>query len=407
MPPGPACGDGNMDPGEECDDGNVDQDDACTAMCTVPYEIEWTVSYNGPASNMDDAEAVIFDGEGNILVVGSHRTLSDGFDVWLQQYAPDGTEMWNFTWDGGTAVDESAAGIALHPSGDVVIAGYAESVVDDSDVLVMRVAFGSDTPTWVQTYDGPGSGKEDFDNADAANAVMVDGNGDVVVVGYERVDGERSNIWVRKYDPDGMEVWTQTYNGAESESDSCYDGAVDAAGNVYVACATEEVPNQSTGWVTRYDTNGTLDWTEQLPWLPAGIALDADENLLLTGFVDGGTLDIIVNKYDPAFTEMWSRTINGPSAGGDFGHDLVADDAGNVYVVGTIAVADQQDDLYVHKFDVDGEDQWAHSHNNDEADLGEYAGGIAVDPDGSVYVVGEETVLGQQRNAWVRKLVQP
>jgi cysteine-rich repeat protein len=158
MPPGPACGDGNMDPGEECDDGNVDQDDACTAMCTVPYEIEWTVSYNGPASNMDDAEAVIFDGEGNILVVGSHRTLADGFDVWLQQFAPDGTELWNFTWDGGTAVDESAAGIALHPSGDVVIAGYAESVVDDSDVLVMRVPFGGDAPTWVQTHDGPGSG---------------------------------------------------------------------------------------------------------------------------------------------------------------------------------------------------------------------------------------------------------
>ncbi len=406
MEPGPACGDGTEDPGEECDDGNLDPDDACTAMCTIPYEVEWTVSYNGPASNMDDADAVIVDGEGNIIVVGSHRTLTDGFDLWLQQYAPDGTELWNFTWEGGNALNDAATGIALHPSGDVILTGYTETLPDDDDILVMRVPFGGDTPTWWFAYDGPGSGKEDFDNGDYGNAVMVDGNGDIVVVGNERVDGQRANVWVRKHDGDGVEVWTQTYDGAQSESDTCADGVIDAAGNVYVACITEEVENLSTGWITRYDSNGTLDWTEELPWLPAGMSLDADENLLITGFVDGGTLDIIVNKYDPTFTEVWSRTINGPSAGGDFGHDLVADAEGNVYVIGTIAVADQQDDIYVHKFDVDGEDQWAHTYNNDEADLGEFAGGIAVDADGNVYAVGDETVLGQQRNAWVRKLVQ-
>lgn len=405
MGPEPACGDGNQDPGEECDDGNLDQDDACTATCTIAYEVEWTVSYNGPASNMDDADAVIVDGEGNIIVVGSHRTLTDGFDLWLQQYAPDGTELWGFTWDGGNSLDDSASGIALHPSGDVILTGYTESAVDDNDVLVMRLPLGGDTPTWWFAYDGPGSGDE-FDNADSGNAVMVDGNGDIVVVGSERVDGERANVLVQRYDADGGELWTQTYNGAVSGSDVCTDGVLDAAGNIYVACITQEVANVYTGWVRRYDTNGTVDWTEQLPWRPSGIALDGEENILLTGFVDAGTLDIIVSKYDSSFTEIWSRTINGPSAGSDFGHDVVADADGNVYMIGTIAVTNQQDDIYVHKFDVDGEDQWAHSHNNDEADLGDFAGGIAVDADGNVYAVGDETVLGQQRNAWVRKLLQ-
>src|SRR5687767_14488867 len=156
MGPGPACGDGNMDEGEECDDGNTDQDDACTAMCTVPFEVEWTVTYNGPASNMDGTAGVLVDGEGNIVVVGFHRTLDDAYDVWLQQYAPDGSELWNFTWSGGLGFNDVGSGLAFHPSGDVIIAGYTESVVDDNDVLVMRVPFEGTEPTWVMTYDGPG-----------------------------------------------------------------------------------------------------------------------------------------------------------------------------------------------------------------------------------------------------------
>jgi hypothetical protein len=331
----------------------------------------------------------------------------DRLDVWLQQYAPDGTELWNFTWDAGNMLNDAGSGIALHPSGDVIIAGYTESVDDDDDVLLMRVPFGGDTPTWVAPpYDGPGSGPEDFDNGDYGNAVMVDGNGDIVVVGNERVDGERSNVWVRKLDPDGTEIWLQKYNGAQSESDTCADMAIDAANNIIVACITEEVMDQRTGWIRQYDSAGAVVWTEELPWLPSGITLDADENIILTGFVDGGTLDIIVTKFDPAFTEAWSQTINGPSAGGDFGRDVVTDADGNVYLIGTIAVLGQQDDIYVHKFDVDGEDEWAHAYNNEEAGLTDFGSSIAVDGSGNVYAVGGETVLGQQRNAWIRKLVQ-
>ena len=401
----PFCGDGVLDPDEECDDGDQNSDDACNADCEIPFEVAWTVSYNGPTSNIDVPGDIRFDGAGNLLVVGRHRTATDGSDVWLQQYAPDGTELWNFTWDGGNQLNDGAEALALHDSGDVIIVGFTETALDDDDIMVMRLPFDGDTPTWIDVWDGSGSGPMDFDNGDYANAVEVDSNGDIVVVGNDRVDGEQANVWLRKYDPDGAEIWLQTYNGAADRSDTCSDVAIDSEDAVYALCIVREDAFEEA-WLRKYDAAGAEVWTNGMPYLPAAITLDADGNIVITGTVDSGTDDIMVAKYDADFTLAWSVAINGPSAGADNGRELTTDADGNVYVTGTIARNGEQDNLYSRAFDPDGNDLWGHAYNNAEANLAESGRGIAVADDGAVFILGEETVLGEQRNIWIRRLDQ-
>jgi len=63
---------------------------------------------------------------------------------------------------------------------------------------------------WTRTSDGVD------DSHGSGYDIAVDGKGNVYVVGYESVAVEKSNIWVRKCDSGGNEVWTRTHNSRDN-----------------------------------------------------------------------------------------------------------------------------------------------------------------------------------------------
>src|SRR5438552_15185073 len=81
--------------------------------------------------------------------------------------------------------------------------------------LLSALAFGvpptraAVTEAWVQRYNGPGNG------LDGANAVAVDGSGNVVVTGFSNSSERESDYYTAKYAAaDGALLWEQGYNGA-------------------------------------------------------------------------------------------------------------------------------------------------------------------------------------------------
>jgi hypothetical protein len=112
-------------------------------------------------------------------------------------------------------------------SGNVYVTGYSYGSETDDDYATIK--YDPDgNQLWVQTYNGPGN------YSDYAYAIAVDGSGNVYVTGYSYGSETDDDYATIKYDPDGNQLWVQTYNGPGNYSDYAYAIAVDGSGNVYV-----------------------------------------------------------------------------------------------------------------------------------------------------------------------------
>ncbi len=189
---------------------------------------------------------------------------------------------------------------------------------------------------------------------DLVQGAGVDGVGNVYVVGY--TDGAlpgQTNLgvadaFVRKYGPDGTELWTRQFG---SPTDDYASGArVDRAGNVYVVGRTAgALPGQTNlggqdAFVRKYGPDGTEVWTSQFGSASNDAALgggvDRAGNVYVVGSTEGalpgqttlGGKDAFVRKYGPDGTELWTRQFGSRAYDGAQG--VVVSWAGNVYVVG-------------------------------------------------------------------------
>ena len=109
---------------------------------------------------------------------------------------------------------------------------------------------------------------------DSGNGVSVDNNGNAYVTGYTggSLDGNSAmgagDIFLTKYDTSGTKLWTEQLGSARD--DWSYDVSVDSNGNAYITGSTLGSLDGNTNagsydmFLTKYDTNGTKLWTEQL-----------------------------------------------------------------------------------------------------------------------------------------------
>src|SRR3989339_494095 len=276
-------------------------------------------------------------------------------------------------------------------------------------ILLTQLSLGDNvTPLWTKTYNGATNGN------DYGMGIAVDISGNIYVTGYESVTGQGNNIWTRKYDNNGSEVWTKTHNGVTDGSDQGRGIAVDSSGNVY-AIGNEEITGQSANiWIRKYDNNGAEIWTRTYNGVAngvdmgSGIAVDISGNVYVTGTeeVTGQSYNIWTRKYDSSGSEVWTKTYNGSANASDYGNGIAVDDIGNVYVTGCETVAGQNfSNTWTRKYDSDGSEVWTKTYNGNAngADVGS---GITVDSSGNIYVTGYTFVSGENGNIWTGKYGQ-
>src|SRR4030066_1429004 len=81
---------------------------------------------------------------------------------------------------------------------------------------------------WVARYNGPGN------SYDVAYALAVDDSGNVYVTGRSAGSFTYSDYATIKYSPAGDTLWVRRYNGPGNGHDEANALAVDGSGNVYV-----------------------------------------------------------------------------------------------------------------------------------------------------------------------------
>ncbi len=163
-------------------------------------------------------------------------------------------------------------------------------------------------------------------------------------------------------------------------------------------------------FITKSDNQGNFLWAKRAGGGSEdeglGIVSDDSNNIIVTGFffesatfedtvlTSGGSYDIFVVKYDADGNLLWARNDGGSSL--DRGYAISVDDLGNSYVTGyfsaTATIGDStftsagQDDIFIAKYDIDGAFIWARQIGGEYFDQGY---GITTDPIGNAIVTGK------------------
>jgi cysteine-rich repeat protein len=357
------CGDGELDDGEVCDDGNAIDGDGCNLDCIASGTLlgAWILE-DDPEQNASP-RAVATGPNGSFVIVGGvmRTDLGEGLNGWIRKYREDATVAWTDT--------------------------YNNDVTDGLDLF---------------------------------SGVDVDDDGEVVVVGSEsRPDlGQGANALLRRYDTNGVEQWTVTYNTAVANGDDVPAGVgFDDAGDIYLGgyVLRPDLGQSADYWVARYTPGGAASWMTTLD-SPAhaadtciAFAVDGAGNGYCAGYQDRSDLghgqDAVVVKTSPAGAIEWTHEHNDDADGGDGLWAVAAGLDGEVVIAGFETSADPMGafDAWVRKLDENGDEVWTHTYDG-AAGLNENAEALVVDAAGNVIVGGYEATVDGGFATWVRKL---
>ena len=342
--------------------------DSFVAKLNSSGGLTWN-TFVGGGGGTDFATGIAVDGSGNVYLAGystatwgtpirAYTSLADAFAAKL---APDGTLLWN-TFLGGSGSDQGN-GIAVDGSGNVYLTGYSTASwgtplltyagLEDGFVAKLTSSGGL---AWSTFLGGSGD--------DQGNRIVVDGSGNVYVVGWSATTwgnpvraftpGSFSpDAFVAKLDPEGTLLWNSFLGGTGDDKGT--DLSVDGSGDVYVvgwSAATWGSPvraytSSSDAFAAKLNPSGGLIWNTFLGGSGYdqghGIAVAASGNICVAGtsFASWGApkdlytagADVFVAELDSSGA-LYTNTFMGGN-GDDFDLGLAGNYSGSCYLTGS------------------------------------------------------------------------
>ncbi|MGD9975260.1 MAG: SBBP repeat-containing protein [Desulfatirhabdiaceae bacterium] len=351
---------------------------------------------------------IAVDENGNTYVCGMTwgtlpgQTVFGAEDAFVQKYDNSGMNQWTHQF--GSPVTDSANGIAVMASGDIVVAGFANGALSGQTTSGGQDAFlsrcsSSGSADWTRQFGWERGGYDQF--ADMA----LDPSGYIYAVGYTdstwpgQVSTGYLDAVITRYDNSGNRVWSRQFG--TTSGDDARAVATDVSGNAYVAgYAAGPLPEQvnSGGYLRKYGPDGAENGTLQFGAARVyGVKIDNAGNICLGGHTWGtftgqtsyGGDDAFVSKYKADGSWTWTRQFG--SANNDYIDHVAVDDSGNLYAVGSTygslpgQTSAGNQDAFIQKFDPSGNALWTRQFGTVNRD---WAEGVAIDADGCVYVAG-------------------
>jgi cysteine-rich repeat protein len=394
----PECGNGDVETDEACDDGNDVDNDGCNNDCTNSSMETWSVTYDSTDGD-DEAHDVFVDNDNDVYVTGYRSTAANGTNLLVLKYEADGTLAWAVDFDGPANADDVGFGVVATSNDVYVVGRTAIGGAAADDIFLIKLAALDGASDWVVVVDG-----NKVSGNDEGADVALDSGGDIYVSGTIDQDTSNKDIWVARYDPDGNQVWAQTFEGDDTQTDRGQSITLDAADNVLVTgrrFVTGEGPNVFVAklgsnlgnelW-SNSDTVGSTD----VGW---GIGADSNGRAIVSATVSGTGDDAWVRAYTAAGAE--DMTYDPSATGDDEARRVAVDSDDEIVFAGWRPGADGTDGV-IQKIDADGIPVWTHSYVG--ANPGdEQAWGIAVGSSDQVAVAGSETGANDL-DIWVMQL---
>lgn len=334
--------------------------DGFALAVTPPAAFHWDTLL--ATAGIDDARAIAPLGDGRTVVVGGTRGGLEtpaanlgATDAFVQVLNAIGNPVW--TRQFGSANADDAYGVAVAPSGDLVVVGSSNGDFDGTpstggqDVFVRWYRADGDLARSLEFGSATSATGGD---SDTAYAVAVDGDGRVVLAG--RTSGELAGAnaggfdgFVRVLAPDGAVRWSDQFGTALT--DEAVAVAVGSDGRIAVAGWTRDAldgghAGGSDAFVRVYEPDGALAWARQFGTAAddeaSGVAIDAAGNVLVAGFTEGGLgasvggRDAFLRKLDPFGAVRWTQQF-GTTASDQANAVAVHRATGQVAVAGATA----------------------------------------------------------------------
>ena len=294
---------------------------------------------------------------------------------------PSFAQQWVARYNGPANSTDWANAIAIDGSGNVYVTGMSMGSGTARDYATVK--YNSEgVEQWARRYNGPGNGD------DYAYAIAVDDSGNVYVTGVSKGSGTNDDYATVKYNSEGVEQWVARYNGQGDGYDGASAIAVDDSGNVYVT--GYDGSDTSYDYATvKYNSEGVEQWVARYDG-PANswdyaYAIAVDGNYVYVTGCSGG--DYATVKYNSEGVEQWVARYDGPANGYDEASAIAADGSGNVYVTGYSDSVGTNHDYATVKYNSEGVEQWVARYDR-PGNYSDVAEAIAVDGSDNIYVTG-------------------
>ena len=367
-------------------------------------EIDWIRQFGTP--KLDDVICVFVDSSGLYVGGGTSGTLpgqsyAGKGDAFVRKYDFNGNEIWTRQFGGSDT--EISIGLSVDSSGLYIIgrtSGTFPGQVSSGGMDVFVRKYDHDgNEIWTRQF---GSTQADYGGSVSIDpsGIYVAGSTWGILPGQSAAGG--ADAFVRKYDFNGNEIWTRQFGS--SGDDGSGSVTVDSSG-VYIAGGTNGIlPGQSSAglydvFLRKYDHHGNEVWTKQFGSSEhdSGASVTADPSgIYITGVTHGifpgqnsaGQADVFAKKLDHNGNEVWTRQLG--SSGGDYSTCISADSSGLYlagYTRGTFPGHSSAggSDLFVIKCGFNGNEVWTWQFGGSGDD---YIYGSSVDPSG-IYVGGD------------------
>jgi uncharacterized delta-60 repeat protein len=158
---------------------------------------QWVKRHDGKAHNSDIAYALVLDAAGNIIVTGSDEQKDFDSEYRTIKYNSAGALLWSRGYDPTFLDLDEAQAVAADADGNVYVTGYIHGVSPSKDIVTIKYS-SAGVKQWLKKFDGTGHGD------DVGNAVGVDAKGNVYVSGLTTATSNNQNFITLKYGPNGL-----------------------------------------------------------------------------------------------------------------------------------------------------------------------------------------------------------
>ncbi len=358
----------------------------------------WSKAIGGNEEEVSSTLAI--DSDGNVFISGYFRGNID-FDpspsmeihnavnmdnLYIAKYDSSGNYLWAHSFD--NFFYQKGRSIEIDSNNDVYLSGYIEDVIDfDPSSSTAELNSNGKQDVFVAKYDGSGNYLWAFNvgdwQSDEGFSICLDDNGSLFSTGFfsetPDFDPSTSNVsnqtsvidksmFVAEYDViDGSYINSYTVEDGNGFSDRGTSVTTDSSGHIYVLGDFSKI-------------------------------VDFDPSAGQSYLSSNGNNDIFLVKYDSGGNFMWVKNI-GDAYSNDVGNCINFDGDNHIYITGgyrgtvdfdpsssTLNLSSSGSyDVFLSKFDLDGNFVWAKSMGGSEYDIGQ---STKVDDNGNVYLTG-------------------
>jgi uncharacterized delta-60 repeat protein len=317
-----------------------------------------------PIGTVDQAFAMVVDGDGRIVLAGFAFTTPTKKDFALARYNADGTLDTTFSADGrvmlnfGAGTDDEAFDVAIDSSGRIVAAGSSTNGSQTDFAIARLLADGS----LDSSFDTDGLVTTDFAGAaDVANGVAITA-GDGIVAAGSAFTGVGTDFALARYNSAGM---LESALDADGKVTTDFVGAndvaaaieIDAEGRYVVGGSAYDGTNKDEFALARYEASGALDPSFDADGrvittgndLGRDLAIDGSGRIMLAGSAfTGTTLDFSIMRFnadgsrDATFGKR-GRVVTPIGTGSDTAEAVAIDADGTIVAAGSAKFGDDRD----------------------------------------------------------------